>query len=350
MVSSKNRKLQILIVIEYFSPHIGGVERVMEEVGKRLVKYDHTVQILTTQEHSTVNPQGIRITRLAIPHIGRRYLFALVLLPYLLWKYRDVDVLHCANNYTVALPTWVFARLTGKRVTMSIWEIWGKRWLSMLSPISGIFHWFYEALILRLPFDGYFVPSDYVRKQIVHKTNVHLTPLGGKNLRYSSIARQKLRKQFGYKKNFVFFSYGRLGASKGVDILNAAFARLEKKFPHAKLYVTHPETQPIPEDQLSHYLSMADCVVIPDISASFGLNALEASEIGRPIVTTTAGALPEVVYGKVIFAHPGSVDSLIRAMGRAIRNKYKLIPKKRFSWEKTAQIYESVLTHTMPTK
>ncbi|EKD23989.1 MAG: hypothetical protein ACD_81C00134G0001, partial [uncultured bacterium] len=31
MASSKSRKLNILIVIEYFAPHIGGVERVMEE-------------------------------------------------------------------------------------------------------------------------------------------------------------------------------------------------------------------------------------------------------------------------------------------------------------------------------
>ena len=340
MASSKSRKLNILIVIEYFAPHIGGVERVMEEVGKRLVKYGHNVYVLTTKEKTSVPYHGMNVTRLALQN---RYLFALAILPVLFLKFRNVDIVHSANNYSVALPAWIFARVTGKKITMSVWEIWGNMWFRLL-PTTGFLHLLYELLIVNLPFNALFVPSKFVVHQLPKKPAI-FAPLAGKNLRFSATGRTNLRKRLGYAKNYVFLYFGRLGLSKGVDILETVFNKIHNKYPHTRLYVA----KNIPEDQLANYLSMSDCVVIPDIRASFGLNALEASEIGRPIVTTTAGALPEVVFGRVVFAKPGSVLSLVKAMEQSIQKKFLIIPRKRFSWEKTARIYENVLARTPPT-
>lgn len=377
MASSKS--LKILFLIEYFTPHIGGVERVVEEVGKRLTKKGHQVYVFTTEEEKhaglfrVYSYQGMRITRMQLPNFAKRYVFALLCFPFLFLKFRNIDIVHSSNNYTVALPVWLFAKLTGKKVTMSIWEIWGRQWLSLLTPIVGLLHWAYETLILSLPFDHYFVPSDYVLRQ-VKKSGVSLAPLGGKNLRFSWRERTKLRNRFRLGGQFVFLYYGRLGLTKGVDILIAAYDKLiqyTRQQTHLFLIVPHDNSPQfhsqiaqvdalhlhqlvtivpsVSKKELASYLSFADCIVIPDLTIAFGLNALDVSQMGRPMVVSTGGALPEVSFGKVIFAHPGSVKDLVRAMKRALKRNWDIIPKKHFSWNSTAQAYEEgFVIHTLP--
>lgn len=377
MASSKS--LKILFLIEYFTPHIGGVERVVEEVGTKLAKRGYQVYVFTTEEEKNVglfrvySYKGMTIRRMQLPNFAKRYIFALLSLPFLFFWYRNVDIIHSANNYTVALPAWLFAKITGKKVTISVWEIWGKQWISLLPPIIGSLHWAYETLILSLPFDHYFVPSDYVLRQ-VKKSGVSLAPLGGKNLRFSWRERTKLRNRFRLGKQFVFLYYGRLGLTKGVDILIAAydkFIRDARQKTHLFLIVPHDNSSlfqsliaqvdtlhlhqlvtivpSVSKKELASYLSFADCIVIPDLTIAFGLNALDVSQMGRPMVVSTGGALPEVSFGKVIFVQPGSVNDLILGMKRALKRNWDIIPKKHFSWNSTAQAYEEgFVIHTLP--
>lgn len=380
--------MKILIVVEYFYPHIGGVERVFLEIGKRLIKRGNKVVVFTTSETQPFLPslkcnkkrlgglikyykyQGITITRLSLPTQFKRYIFAFFSLPFMFFLFPDVDIVHSANNYTVALPTFLFARLTRKPITITVWEIWGKLWLSFYPQFLGIFFLFYEKLILCLPFDLFFTPSRFVYNQLNTENSYKkaVAPLSGKSLEFNKSKRAHLRSHYNIQNNFVFLYYGRWGKNKGVDILIKAYAKIVDQFPDSRLFLFIPQPTldigsrifslissynlqdfarlfpGIPESDystLASTLSFADCVVIPDVAAAFGMSALEASEAQRPIVTTKAGGLPEVAYGKVIFAKPGSVRSLAQSLVKACKGRWKTIPQKNFSWDKTASIYQN---------
>lgn len=379
--------MNILIVSEYFYPHFGGVEQVFFEVGKRLAAQNHTVTVFTTQEPdiniderlslkkkmwggliSFFEVEGITVVRLRVPNIFRRYLFAIMGFPCILVLFPRVDLIHSSSNYTIAITCFMAAKILGKPVTMSVWEIWHTLWFSFYSPIIGFCFWVYEKLIISFPFDFFITPSKFVYGQIprILPEKKIAIPLAGKKLRFDKTSAQNLRSKYRLKSTFVFLYYGRFGKSKGVEILIRSFPKVSKRCRNCRLLLfisnlsegnkkiltsliqkytigsvveIHPH---IPEQKLAAHLSLADCIVISDRTISFGLAALEASYIGRPIVTTTGGALPEVAYGKVIFVKPGSDEALADGMIDAIKGRFKKIPKKNFSWDKTSQEYERI--------
>lgn len=51
----------------------------------------------------------------------------------------------------------------------------------------------------------------------------------------------------------------------------------------------------MPHEQLLDAMDAADLVVVPSRFEGFGLTALEAIALGRPVIATTAGGLPEVI-------------------------------------------------------
>ena len=51
----------------------------------------------------------------------------------------------------------------------------------------------------------------------------------------------------------------------------------------------------VPHEQLAMYYAMADVCVVPSLTESFGLVALEAQALGTPVVAASVGGLREVV-------------------------------------------------------
>lgn len=385
--------MKVLIVIEYFYPHIGGVERVFLELGQNLLKKNYDIAIFTTEQSLKSSDRTIRfirklyfglirqydisgltVYRLNVPQFADRYLFPLFGLPFMFLLFTQVDLVHAANNYTVALPSYIFAKVMRKPVTITIWEIWQRLWYSYYPIPFSFFYWAYETLILNLKFNYFLVPSRFVYNQLnnIDTKSKMVTSLGGKKLSYSYSKGIELRKKYNVKNNFVFLYYGRIGKNKGVDFLMSAFAKVLMKVKNTRLFlfIPQPNKQVTNEvrqlidryqiktfvhlydaiaendyDRLSAHLSFADCVVIPDTTAAFGLSVLETSQIGRPMVVSSAGAFKEVAYGKVIFVSPSSVDSLKEGMMKAYQNKFTKIPKKDFNWRKTSALYDKVWQH-----
>jgi glycosyltransferase involved in cell wall biosynthesis len=50
-----------------------------------------------------------------------------------------------------------------------------------------------------------------------------------------------------------------------------------------------------PQQQIRDYLSVADLLLLPSLSESFGLTALEAMACEVPVIATRVGGIPEVV-------------------------------------------------------
>jgi glycosyltransferase involved in cell wall biosynthesis len=106
-------------------------------------------------------------------------------------------------------------------------------------------------------------------------------------------------------------------------------------------------TGPVPEAELVDLLQRAAVVAIPSLYEGFSLPAIEAMACGTPLVTTDAGALPEVVGTKAgLRVRAGDVGELTAALklvldspslgeqlGRAGRRRVL----DTFTWRSTAQ-------------
>ncbi len=96
---------------------------------------------------------------------------------------------------------------------------------------------------------------------------------------------------------------------------------------------------------LGRLLRGATLLAYPSLYEGFGLPTLEAMAAGVPVVTTTAGALPEVVGDAAVTVPPGDSDALGAALDRLLGDegeRLELVERghKRasmFTWEACAK-------------
>ena len=118
-------------------------------------------------------------------------------------------------------------------------------------------------------------------------------------------------------------------------------------------------TGKIDKDELARLYAETEIAVVPSLYEGFGLPAAEAMSCGLPIVSTMAGALPEVVGedGRAGFlVPPADPDNLAAAllrllndkqMGRNMGDAGRKRVLENFSWHQTAintvRVYEELL-------
>ncbi len=116
-------------------------------------------------------------------------------------------------------------------------------------------------------------------------------------------------------------------------------------------------TGPLPEADLVRLLQSAAVVAIPSLYEGFSLPAIEAMACGTALVSTDAGALPEVVGSKAgLRVRAGDVGELTAALqlvldspsfadqlGRAGRRRVLASYTWRSAAERTAEWYREVL-------
>jgi glycosyltransferase involved in cell wall biosynthesis/LmbE family N-acetylglucosaminyl deacetylase/SAM-dependent methyltransferase len=128
---------------------------------------------------------------------------------------------------------------------------------------------------------------------------------------------------------------GRIEERKGIQVLLEAAARVKQQLPGARFVIAggfHSSFPPARFTSLVDDLGLQDSVellgsintqdlaawyqraticVLPSYYETFGLAALEPMMFGTPVVTTSAGALPEVITEETgLLVPPGDVDAL----------------------------------------
>jgi glycosyltransferase involved in cell wall biosynthesis len=75
-------------------------------------------------------------------------------------------------------------------------------------------------------------------------------------------------------------------------------------------------------EDVSELISMSTLVVMPSLAESFGFSALEAMSLGKPVVASSTGGIPEVVVHREtgLLVPPADSDSLADAICQVLVN------------------------------
>ncbi len=166
--------------------------------------------------------------------------------------------------------------------------------------------------------------------------------------------------------------FGRLETAKGVDVLLKSYAQIKGDKP--PLWIVGrgraennlrawTERQGLsnqvrfhgwlPTDALCTLLAETRVAVLPSREESFGNAMVEAMATSTPLISTTAGSIPEVVaHGETgLLVPPSSVSELTDAMEKLLRaprlahalgQRAKKHVEETFSWRSTARAFEDL--------
>ena len=130
--------MNVLFIAHYTYPHIGGVERHVDEVVKRLRKKGHTVSIFTEKYQKNLRNKEIdnnlKIVRFSYPHIK---LVGLFFIWWEIFKNRklitDSDIVHIHDVFIWYLPFRFLYPYKKVYTTFHGWEgVWPIPWQNIL--------------------------------------------------------------------------------------------------------------------------------------------------------------------------------------------------------------------------
>lgn len=354
--------MKILFVLEHFHPYIGGAEKLFYELTTELAGAGHQITVVTTKfrpdlpEEDTQN--GVQILRV---NCRNRYWFSIASLPLIRRLAKDFDLVH-TTSYNAALPAWLGAFLSRKPVLITFHEVWGRLWwqLPFANFVQRTLFYSWEQLLLRLPFQHFIGVSEYTR-QALQNSGIpdHKTLRIYNGLDYTAFSAYPHQPPT----DFTFTYFGRLGMSKGLELLLPAAGKLLGAHPEArfKLIVpTYPEgmyrwvlqqisqlgiaeqtilLHDLPRATLYQEIATSSCVVIPSYSEGFCFVAAEASAMGVPVISSERGALKEVVSGKYIAMADMTVERLAEALESAWNDNWSHRPFRPFELKDAVKAY-----------
>lgn len=340
----------ILFVLEFFFPHVGGLETLFQHLAEGLVAQGYRVTVITlwlpgTPQRETHN--GVEIVRIKTPGFAQRYLFMLFALPAIFRHVRDAQLIH-TTTYNAAIPSWIASVLTRRPAVITVHEVFADQWhrLPGLNPIIGAAFRFMEWFILHLPFSHFICDSDFTTRRLAQFTKVAperiSTVYPAVDYDFWDHTRHERRILKDEAPNIaegpIYLYFGRAGMSKGVEYLVEAARIIRNALPtsHGILLLARDPLapyervrrriaaydlgqhlivlDPVPRAELPGYLLAADCVVVPSISEGFGYSAVEAATLGCPVVATTGHSVEEVLAGCVRFVAPRDPVALAQAV------------------------------------
>lgn len=178
------------------------------------------------------------------------------------------------------------------------------------------------------------------------------------------------------KKNRIMTTTSADVAMKGLSYLVSAFAELLQTYPDLELVIIGklrdgPTSKMIErlgigeniqfisgvtDEEITRLYAETTVAVCPSIYEGFGFPPGEAMACGVPVVTTTGGALPEVVGDAGVLVPPGDAHALAEGVRSLLvdetkRKRLGLLGRdrvlKEFNWARTAENLEALYRRTL---
>jgi len=374
--------MRVCFIVEYYPPHIGGGEMLFQKLAEGLVEAGEECDVITSLVPGSKkfeNVKGVNIYRVPVPRVAVRYWFALLSFPSAWSIARRAGVIQ-TTTYSGAFSAWAVARLQKKPIVIVAHEVLGRRWYELgFSRLTGFFCHLLENVVLHLPYDAYSCNSVNTMRSLIEwglpYEKLFLAYPGMDYMLFGPKAdgrEKEIRAQLGIKDStFVYIYCGRPGLLKGVEYLVEAAPLIGDMIPDSMFLLilsNQPARRyrqildrinalkvrniivldPVPREILPRYMRASDCVVVPSLNEGFGFTCVEACTIGKPVVATNVGSLPEVIFGKYVLVPPGDARALAHGVTKVFRKEYKIEDEKTFSWEETTRAhlktYESLVS------
>lgn len=346
--------MKILFVLENHYPKIGGVETLFKDLTESLASKGHTITVLTNRSlGDNLAPRESYMPNLTIIRktFFNRYLFTFFAWIPAFFLARKHDIIH-TTSYNAGLPSYIAGLLTGKKVIITFHEVWAKMWFTLphFGKLSLYFHYLFEQLLLKLGFHKFIAVSQFTADSLsangIEENRIAMIHNG---LDYSEFETQE--KNPKANENFTFLYYGRLGISKGLDILIDGAALVNENFRLQIIVPLQPESllkslkknveenglaekvdffHELPFSELKEKVTSADTVIVPSYSEGFCFTAAESIAMGVPVISSGKGALAEVVSGKHLTMKSFDAKGLADCMQLALVDKFKETEIKKF--------------------
>lgn len=364
--------MRILFILENYYPNIGGVETLFKSICESLVEKGYEVTVFTNRFSKQLKRQetveGVNIIR---ANLKNRYLFTFFAGFSATRLAKKHDLIH-TTSYNAALPAYIAALLSGKKVLISFHEVWGKLWFNLpfMNKVSLFLHYCFEAFILKLPFDKFVAVSKSTKQSLINsgirEEKVEMIYNG---IDYDDFRVKQIEKPTKAVYRFCYF--GRLGISKGLDLIIDAVAILGETNSDFEFLLILPES-PAPFlkeikrrikakslekyfvirhslgfEELKSTIHASNAVVIPSYSEGFCFAAVESMALGVPIVSSGKAALNEVVGGTYIEMEQQSAHALAHALKKAMLDEWQYRKTKRFELRDSIMEYMRLYEGTL---
>lgn len=175
--------------------------------------------------------------------------------------------------------------------------------------------------------------------------------------------RKKYRQKWGFGNSPVIYAPIRYSPEKGIEVLLDAFVKLRHNLPDAKLLLAGygPDEQKTREqikllglsksvflmdflkrNDTVRYYNIADVCVMPSLEEGLGFAAAEALACEIPVVSTSAGGLPDIAINNKtgLVVRPGDADALANALICSLNDKTKVRKLAKAGRLHVKQVYE----------
>ncbi len=364
----------ILFVLDYYLPHKGGSETVFEAVISRLSAKWYTISVLTSRFDPNL-PEQEHKEWFHIYRIGKgRISFMLKALRKgirIMRHHKDISVIH-TSTYGGAIPGSLLGKLFGKRVVLTVHEIFWKLWMQYKGRWMGSIYQLFERILFAFPYDVYHCVSWYTmnslrmvygipdKKIVMIHNGVDTNFWDPEAVSLSDIKERK--NTYGRNNRFVITYFGHAGKSKWLDYLVRALPELvmvdarllfvfnlidSKRTEYIKeqirkyhLWASVQIFDGFEKNELRTLIASSDMMIAPSLSEGFGSVHTESVAMKKPLLTTYIWPIPEVVWGNVRMIAPASKREIIQAILERetwIGNPAYVLPYKEFSWNTTVR-------------
>jgi glycogen(starch) synthase len=373
--------MRVLLLPSSYPPVLGGLQTVTHRLAWELRARGHMVWVMTNRYPRHLPRRealdGVPVERvlflyprLAQLRAGRPdvflagWLYFPPALGQLLWRIRwfrpDVVNLHFAGE--ISFFVLIAARLFPFRLVVSLHgdDVEG------LERRTKFDRWLFRAILRQA--DAVTACSHYLMQRAITVEPTAATKgvviPNGVDLHLFTNDRHTLPVEGRY-----LLAAGRFVPKKGFDTLLQAFAHLASEFTDVRLVLLGdgPERGSlerlattlglngrvlfpgqVEHQQVATWIRDSCAVVVPSRLEPFGLSALEALALGKPVVATSAGGLPEVLDGaEACLVPPGDEEALAEALRRTLQavvanpayGQHNRELAARFSWDQLTEAY-----------